>query len=216
MPSSFLYHAAPLHYLPQIVADGALYAQSVLAARDIRPRATAMRRDRMLGLTDYVHLSFAAHTPLLADKVAKGYPHVLLVFDRAPILALPETALLPFNAKAWRTRAVCQPVTDADGKAHLLHLHAETHRFPSLEALVKYGLDFSALVQIACLTEAERALLLDLFGALALPAPPLETMPSLFPGHEAYRPTTLPSVAAYFDACRQAGAVLPPPSIPFD
>lgn len=212
----FLYHAAPLHYLPQIIADGALYAQSVLAARHIRPRATAMRRDKMLGLTDYVHLSFAAQTPLLADKVARGYPHVLLVFERDPVLALPETALLPFNAKAWRTRADCQPVTDADGKAHLLHLHAETHRFPSLEALIKYGLDFSSLVQIACLTDAERDLLTALLQTLNLTAPPRETMPSLFPGHDAYAPSTLTAIAAYFDACHQAGAVLPPPSIPFD
>ena len=140
-----LYHAAPLHYLPHILQSGALYPQSVLAARGILPRRTAARRDRMLGLQDWVHLSLTADTPLLRDKLTKGYPHALLVFPRAAVLALPHVALLPYNAKAWRSRAANQPVTDAGEMAELLRRHAETGRFPSLEVLVRYGLGLDTL-----------------------------------------------------------------------
>ena len=154
-PPSYLYHVAPLHYLPSILRDGALYAQSVLAGRGIAPRATAARRDRMLGLADYVHLSLKSQTPLLADKLRRGYPHALLVFDAAPVQALPETALLPFNTKAWRGRAAFAPVTDPAERTALLRRHSETGRCPSLEVLIKYGLDLTHAREIAFLTDAE-------------------------------------------------------------
>ena len=146
--SNSLYHAAPLHYLPHILSDGALYAQSVLAARrdgpPIAPRATAARRDRALGLADYVHLSLRPDTPLLADKLRRGYPHALLVFDRPSVLARPGTALVPYNAKSWHSKAAFTPVTDPADRAHLLDAHRRG-RYPSLEVLVKYGLDLAPL-----------------------------------------------------------------------
>lgn len=212
-----LYHATPLHYLPHIGQSGALYAQSILAARGILPRPTAARRDRMLGLADWVHLSLEPDTPLLRDKLKQGYPHALLAFERRPILALPHVALLPYNTKAWRTRAACQPVTDEAEKAALLRRHADTGRFPSLEVLVHYGLDLTHLVQVAFATDEERAWVADLLHALALAfSAPLITAPELFPSVEDYMPTTGAQMTAYFTACRQAGALLPPPMIPFD
>ncbi len=150
-----VYHAAPLHYLLRIVQDGALYPQSVLAGRGIRPRATAARRDRRLGLADYVHLSLHPHTPLLADKLKKGYPHALLVFDRECVLALPHTAFIPYNTKAWFDKAAYAPVTDAAQKQSLLEAHAQQGRYPSLEVLVKYGLGFEGLQRIAFCAEEE-------------------------------------------------------------
>lgn len=212
-----LYHATPLHYLPHIGQSGALYAKSVLAGRGIAPRPTAARRDRMLGLADWVHLSLAPDTPLLRDKLRLGYPHALLAFEREAVLALPQVALLPYNTKAWRSRAACQPITDPAEKAALLHRHADTGRFPSLEVLVHYGLDLASLVQVAFVTEEERAWVADLLDALALPFPaPFVTAPELFPGIESYTPTTAEQITAYFAACRASGALLPPPAIPFD
>lgn len=212
-----LFHAAPLHYLPNIVQDGALYAQSVLAARDISPRATAQRRDRMLGLHDYVHLSFMAQTPLLADKMQKGFPHALLIFPAHPLLDLPQTALLPYNAKSWRTRAALTPVTDPAEQAALLRTHAATGRFPSLEALVKYGLSLTELSSIAFRDRREHDLIATTFTALALPAPaPLRVAPELFPPHPNSVPTTWEPLTAYCAACQTAGVVLPPPHLPFD
>ncbi len=212
-----LYHTTPLHYIPHIVQDGALYAQSVLAASGITPRATAARRDRMLGLADWVHLSLAPDTPLLRDKLRRGYPHALLLFDRRAVLALPQVALLPYNTKAWRPRAACQPVTDPAEKEALLRRHADTGRFPSLEVLVQYGLDLTHLVRVAFATEQECALVTGLLGALALSFPaPLVVAPELFPGSGEYAATTGEQVTAYFDACRAAGSLLPPPAIPFD
>lgn len=212
-----LYHATPLHYLPHIGQSGALYAQSILAARGITPRPTAARRDRMLGLGDWVHLSLNSDTPLLRDKMARGYSHALLAFEREAILALPQVALLPYNTKAWRTRAACQPITDEAEKAALLRRHADTGRFPSLEVLVHYGLDLTHLVQVAVARDEERAWVADLLHALALAlSAPLITAPELFPCVEGYTPTTGERITAYFAACRASGALLPPPAIPFD
>lgn len=213
-----LYHVTPLHYLPHILRDGALYAQSVLAGREgIAPRVTAKRRDRMLGLADSVHLSLHPDTPLLADKIAKGYPHALLVFDRAVVLGLPQVALLPYNTKAWHTRAVFAPVTDWDGMERMLRLHRDTRRYPSLEVLVKYGLELTALERIAFPADDEREAIEALMLALRIPVPmPLMTDAALFPGMDHYRPTTRGAVTAYFSECARAGALLPPPELPFD
>lgn len=212
-----VYHATPLHYLPHILQSRALYAKSILAARGISPRLTAARRDRMLGLADWVHLSLHPDTPLLRDKLARGYPHALLVFDRDAVLSLPEVALLPYNTKAWRTRVAFQPVTNASERADLLRRHADTGRFPSLEMLVHYGLDLAHLVQVAFVTDEERLWVAGLLAAMALVAPtPLITASHLFPCPDNYLATTGSAIAAYFDACREAETLLPPPVIPFD
>lgn len=213
-----LYHATPLHYLPHILKDGAVYAQSVLAGRDgITPRRTAKRRDRMLGLADYVHLSLDSHTPLLAHKLAKGYPHALLAFDRAAVLALPATALLPYNTKAWYTRACYAPVTDRAEQERMLRRHEEHGRYPSLEVLVKYGLDLASLAEVLFLTSEEREAVASLLQTLGLmPSTPLRSDPARFPCHGPYQPTTLDLTTAYFAQCTQAGDLLPPPLIPFD
>lgn len=209
-----LCHATPLHYLPHILQSGALYPQSVLAARGILPRRTAARRDRMLGLADWVHLSLDADTPLLRDKFARGYPHALLVFDRAAVMRLPHVALLPFNTKAWRSRAACQPVTDAVEMADLLRRRAETGRFPSLAVLVRYGLGLDALTQIAFPDAASCEAVSALVGTLTLPVPaPLTLAPALFP---ALPPPLSDALRDYFAACHTAGTLLPPPDLPFD
>lgn len=212
-----LYHVTPLHYLPHILQSGALYAQSVLAGRGIAPRPTATRRDRMLGLADWVHLSLNADTPLLRHKIGLGYPHALLVFEREAVLALPQVALLPYNTKAWRTRAACQPVTNPMEKAALLHRHADTGRFPSLEVLIRYGLELAPLVQVAFITEEERAWVADLLPSLSLSSPaPLVVTPKLFPDADRYMATTGEAITAYFVACRASDRLLPPPAILFD
>ncbi len=215
--TSWLYHVTPLHYLPHILLDGALYAQTVLAGRGgIAPRASARRRDRMLGLADYVHFSLRPDTPLLADKVAKGYPHALLVFGRAALLGLPGVALVPYNAKAWHTRAAFAPVTGPDAMERMLRLHTDAGRYPSLEVLVKYGLELTGLERIVFLADDERLAVEALLPSLGLAAPSLATEPASFPGADAYRPTTAKAVTAYFADCARAGMLLPPPELPFD
>ncbi len=211
----FLYHAAPLHYLPHILESGALYAKSILAGQGIKPRQSAVRRDTMLGLTDWVHLSTRPDTPLLRDKLARGYPHALFHFDRDAVLALPEVALLPYNTKAWHTRSAYVPVTDAAEKADLLRRHDETHHFPSLEVLVHYGLDFAALTRIRFAADDECLWARELLAALRLPAfCPLAADPALA---AIYTPgETRLLTRDYFDSCRAAGCVLPPPDIAFD
>jgi len=215
--SQFLYHTAPLHYLPHIFAGGALYAKSVLAAQKIIPRAGAARRDRMLGLADWVHLALRPDMPLLRDKLAKGYPHAMLVFERDAVLNLPEVALLPYNTKAWRTRSAFVPVTDPREKAALLKRQSESKRYPSLEVLVHYGLSLSPLNRAAFATEAERALVTEMLSALHILSPSLLTTDAaLFPLPDYYQPTTDAAINDYFAACREARLLLTPPAIPFD
>ena len=214
-PSLHLYHTAPLHYLPHILQSGALYANSILAGQGIKPRRSAVRRDTMLGLTDWVHLAMRPDTPLLRDKLARGYPHVLLEFDRAAILALPEVALLPYNTKAWQTRSAYVPVTDAAEKAALLRRHDESHLFPSLEVLVHYGLDFAHLQKISFAADDEYQWACELFAALRLQfSVPLAPEPALA---ALYQPgETRLLTRDYLVACRDAGCLLPPPDIAFD
>lgn len=211
----FLYHAAPLHYLPSILQSGALYAKSILAGQGIRPRRSAVRRDTMLGLTDWVHLATRPETPLLKDKLARGYPHVRFEFDREAVLNLPEVALLPYNTKAWHTRSAYVPVTDAAEKAEMLRRHDAAHCFPSLEVLVHYGLDFASLQKIHFAADDECQWTRDLLTVLDFDAPaPLAADPALAALYQPRETRLL--THDYFAACIVAKCVLPPPDIAFD
>lgn len=213
----FLYHAAPLHYVPLILSREALFAKSVLSAEGIAPRAGAVRRDRHLGLTDWVHLALRPDTPLLRDKLVKGYPHALFVFDREAILGLPEVALLPYNTKAWRSRSAYLPVTDPLAKTHLLKQQCETPHFPSLEVLVHYGLSVSLVNRIAFASDTELALVADTLASCGVSCSlPLAIECRLFPLPEPYVPITGKAISAYFADCQLAGKLLSPPAIPFD
>ena len=169
----------------------------------------------MLGLSDWLHLSTRPDTPLLRDKLSRGYPHALLVFDRAAVLALPDVALLPYNTKAWRTRAVYQPVTDAAEKAEMLRCHDRRLRYPSLEVLVHYGLDFTHLQKIVFAADDESEWITELVTELAWEATVrLEVDPALGALYEPGETRQL--TCDYFTACRVARQVLPPPAIVFD
>ncbi|BDI29924.1 hypothetical protein CCAX7_19750 [Capsulimonas corticalis] len=212
-----LYHAAPLHYLPHILQCGMLRCASVLAADGIAARPGARRRDRMLGLSDWVHLAPRARTPLLADKVRRGYPHALLIFDGPATLSLPGVALLPQNTKAWRARAAFEPVVDPASRARLMDDHLSHGRHPSMEILVQYALGLETLVRVALIDSTEAEMARDLTVRLGLArTAPLSIEPELFPGASSYYPQTLTSIADYFHACRAAGRLTAPPSIPFD
>jgi hypothetical protein len=215
-PSSHLYHVTPLHYLPHILSSRALYAKSITAGQGIRSRPSAVRRDKMLGLMDWVHLSTRPDTPLLRDKLARGYPHALLVFDRAAVLSLPDVTLLPYNTKAWHSKAAYIPVMDAAEKTEMLRRHDEKRQFPSLEVLVHYGLDFAHLQKIVFPDEEERQWLTELMAALGCEAPSsLETDMDLCPSYNCGGETRR-ATHDYFASCRKAGLLLPPPLIPFD
>ena len=212
-----LYHAAPLQYVPLILSREALFAKSVLAAEGIAPRAGAVRRDRSLGLANWVHLALRPDTPLLRDKLVKGYPHALFVFDREAVLGLPEVALLPYNTKAWRSRSAYLPITDPQEKSDLLKEQAETKHFPSLEVLVHYGLSLSLAKYIAFVSDTECSLVANTLALCAISySTPMVIDCSLFPLPEQYLAITEMAISDYFSACQRAGKLLSPPAIPFD
>jgi hypothetical protein len=211
-----LYHATPLHYLPHIAATGALWSKSVLAGMGIAPRRSACRRDRMLGLADYVHFYPQPGSPLLADKIAKGFPHALLVFDAERVLSLAGTGVIPYNTKSWRHREEFQPIEDSAQIAVLLAAHADGAH-PSLEVLARYAVGLDALRLVAFIADEERSLAEQVLRELRLaPKAPLVVDRDLFPNAGGYRPDTLPSTSRYFQECRQARTVAVPPGIPFD
>lgn len=210
------WHATPLHYAPHVLLLGRLLSQARLEALrlPIRPRATARRRDRQLGLDAFVHLSFTARTPLLADKRAKGFPHVLFEFDPA-VADLPGAAFLPFNAKAWRHRDDFAPIRAPGEKAAFLEAWRRGRRFPSAELLVPGEVPLAGLARaLHTAGDAETGWLYALRDGLELSAgPPFRASPDRFP----------PGVAAdlgpherYRHACLEAGRLLPPPDLPFD
>jgi len=209
------YHATPLHYLPSILADQALYAKDVLAVRGIAPRQTAARRDRMLNLGCYVHFSLRRETPLLMDKLRKGYSHAVLVFDAAALANIPGACLLSGNTKAWRSRSALQPQNcdDSDGLAALLAREAQG-RLGSLEILIKYAVGLDNLLRVWLFSEEELALIDSLVQVLGMECPaPLVYRPI---AGIAQHPESVGRIAEYFDACAAARAVLRPPCLRFD
>jgi hypothetical protein len=223
-PLDRLYHAIPLHYVPALLQSGALYAQSVLASPKkppgvpdgIRPRITATRRDRALGLHDYVHLSPTPHSPLIEDKLRKGYAHAILIFGGAGVLALPEVAVLPYNTKAWRTRACYEPIADTLEREALLSRYTEGKRLPSLEILVKYGLPLEFLTTVAFIDDREHTAVGAVLDSIGIDGQKLGIMPEIFPGSERYTAGNWDVIMEYFERCRIMGVILPPPDIAFD
>lgn len=211
----FFWHAAPLHYIPHILASGCLYSQDELRSRKlpIRPRPTAEKRDRKLRLSRFVHLSFAARTPLLVNKLAKGYPHALLAFDAA-LLTTPNAALIKYNAKAWRHREDFIPAYDSDAKTAIIEEWRQG-QYPSAELLIEAALPLGPHGTALYLASGEEARwLCGLMESLKLTVPlPVMVSPGVFPTGEAL---DLSAHARYAEACRAAGILLPPPDLPFD
>ena len=210
----YYWHTTPLHYVPYLLASGNLYAQEQIRERGLplRARRTAARRDRKLHLDGYVHLSLSPITPLLADKLGKGFPHCLIAFDTA-VAQIPGAGLCRFNAKAWAHRELFAPVTDAAERAELMAAWRKG-KYPSLELLIPGALPlfpYARALHVA--TEADAAFLRG-FQAI----PNLRTIaplvsPEHFPTPCEYdvRP-----FAQYAGACLLAGEILPPPDLPFD
>ena len=134
---AYLYHTTPLFHLPHLLASGAIYSATELLARrlPVHPRPSAIQRKTRLGLAGFVHLSPAPRTPLLRDKLEKGYAHVVVAFRRADVLALPGACLLRYNTKRWAHRDDFVPVTDAAEMATVWAAH-DRGQYPSLEILV--------------------------------------------------------------------------------
>ena len=209
-----IHHAAPLQYLPSILVSGELIAGSIGAKLGIAPRASAVRRDRMLGVDRYVHLSFDKNTPLLRDKLAKGMPHVVLTFDAgAAYLSEPERcALLPFNTKSWRSRSALQAVADPVEMVFHLRRRAEFGRFPSLEFLVEERL---SLAHSTCLTVFDRRDL-DMVWQIVESLRPQMSPWIRMEVSTSYRVEPAQETYDFLAHCLQRGASIPLPAVDFD
>jgi hypothetical protein len=204
-----LYHATPLHYLPRILIDGALYPKSVLTDRNIEPRRTAQRRDLMLGLSNYVHLAMKLHTPLLQHKLGKGYPHAALVYRAAPVLAMAGVGLMTQNTKSWRERSAYLPVLDAAEQAALLKQWSLGRR-QGLEVLVPYGLSMEYLSEIVFFSPEHRDVIFAFTRAAG------QTQPLTMDASTGFKPKENQELDTYLELCVRLGSAPHPPRIPFD
>jgi hypothetical protein len=209
------WHTTPLHYIPHLLQSGALLSKARLlaAGSPIRPRPTAVRRDRKLGLADYVHLSLVPRTPLLAHKRAHGFPHLLLEFDAA-VADLPGAAYLPFNTKSWRHRDDFVPITAPEAKAAFVAAW-RSGKYPSAELLVPGALPLTPHAwALHAATEPEAEWIHAMAAAVSLTTTLLiRVSPEHFPHSPA---PDLGPHHAYLSACALVGRVLPPPDLPFD
>jgi hypothetical protein len=209
------WHIVPLHYVPHLLAKGALYSQERLTELrlPLHPRASAFKRDRKLRLDGFVHLSLRLATPLLADKRRRGYPHVAFGFD-ASIADTPGAAYLRYNPKSWRHRDDFAPVVEADAKREFVAEWAKG-AYPSGELLIPGALTLAPLCKVVlCASDEEAGWLNECAAALQLEAPaPLIATPSAFPAGVA---PDLEPHRAYLAACRSADRILDPPDLPFD
>lgn len=153
-------------------------------------------------------------TPLLTDKRARGFAHVLIEFDAA-IADLPGAGYLKFNTKSWRHRETFAPVTSPPEKAALLD-EWRSGKYPSLELLVPGALPLTPYALGVHAPSAAEAAWIAAFSAvpgICCVCRPAVVSPEYFPPGPA---PDLSAYQAYLNACAAAGVVLPPPDLPFD
>jgi hypothetical protein len=207
-----IYHATPLHYLPSIFCAGALLSQTIVGYN--RGRRSARRRDRILAVDRYVHFSLKPITPLLMDKLEKGYPHAILKI-RTTDSTFSSFSLLPCNTKSWRSKWQCQQVSDPVDMAALLRKHDETGRFRSLEVLIQEQLPLRFLESILVPTFTEVELVRRLCRNYpAFSGTTVDLMSSCC--EQSYSYPNLSQIAEYYQACEQQRQCPDPPILPFD
>jgi hypothetical protein len=207
-----VYHVTPIHYLPDILISKELLSQHLVGYAHARP--TARRRDRMLGVDRYVHCSLSLSTPLLQQKIERGYSHAILKFDVGGV-GCDEIAILPCNTKAWRSRWQCQPVTDPVDIARAVRLHKSRAKFPSLEILVKDRLPLKYLKAIIVPTVQECKLVAELMSRLELGGvAPVEVAIGL--KSRSTEPAGYPEIAEYFCSFGNSQQRIPMPILKFD
>jgi hypothetical protein len=211
-PVNRIYHATPLHYLPEIVSSGELRSLRLVGFG--RGRPTARSRDRSLAVDDYVHFSLVPETPLLAHKRRLGYPHAVLELD---IRHCPDLrfAVLSCSTKAWRSKWQCQPITERHDVERLIRLSTEGNRLRNLEFLIKHRVPLRFLRRIYVATPAERDLVLELLHEVA---PNLCEGLSVVGGtpNPQYTPKNLDLIADYFRQFVAVGISPEMPQLPFD
>ena len=207
-------HVTPLHYLPSILALGSLISASAGRKFGIQPRKSAARRDRMLSVDEFVHLSFEPLSPLLLDKLRLGMPHVALEFDAQQVFSerREDCALLPFNTKAWRSRSSAQPSREPSEMAEMLRRHDEFGRYPSMEFLVERKLELTRLRSIVVFNARDEALIKPLIEMFA----PSKLNTLALRSFGGYAIVPIPRTVEYFNACLTHKVASAPPAIEFD
>jgi hypothetical protein len=116
----FVYHYAPLHYLPFILRSGHLRSKLRLRAEgfdDSHFRSTSAKQDLQRGFGQYVHFTQNPHPPILKAKVARGFPHFEIAIP-ASVVEQQTYLLCRFNiarARYFRGAKQKPPACPANG-----------------------------------------------------------------------------------------------------
>lgn len=74
----FVFHYAPLHYLPFICRTRQLLSKPELTDAGFAAshfRSTSSRQDIRRGFEEYIHITLNPHPPILQAKLTAGFPH---------------------------------------------------------------------------------------------------------------------------------------------
>ena len=99
-----VFHYTPLHYLPFIARASALKSKPRLAVEGFAEghfRSMSRHHDVSRGFGDYLHLTTHPFPPILAAKLAGGFPHVRLAIPTS-LLESQEYDLCRFNVAMTR------------------------------------------------------------------------------------------------------------------
>lgn len=100
----WVYHYAPLHYLPFIARSQALLCKPAITTAgfpDRHIRSMSKKQDIARGFGGYVHLTLDPHPNILRAKLQAGFPHVKLMVPASVIDAI-EFSLCRYNVAMTR------------------------------------------------------------------------------------------------------------------
>lgn len=170
-----VFHYAPLHYLPFIVRANALKAKPTLLSEGFAQhhfRSMSRHHDMQRGFGGFLHLTTHSFPPILAAKLAGGFPHIRLAIPSATLAThafdlcrfnVAMTRQLRRNGKSGFPESASNGRYYADmqvpvartreDKLALLERHAA--RGEMVEVLVPGSLPLSANVRIDAFSEAD-------------------------------------------------------------
>lgn len=162
-----VYHYVPLHYLMFIARSRALLSKGELGRLGFNNshfRRTSRSQDELRGFSHYVHLTVTAYPPILAAKLASGFPHFEV---RVPAAHVEKTTLhlCRYNiakSRNLRTGKKPAPESAATGRYHGAKQIPTAETVAECEALLQANLGenmIEVLVPNALILPPETALI---------------------------------------------------------
>lgn len=183
----FVYHYAPLHYLPFIARSRCLLSKPALIRAGFTEqhfRSTSRKQDQDRGFSEYIHLAVGTQPPILKTKLAAGFPHFEL---EIPARAVEQTEfhLCRFNiAKTRYFKGAKQEPPEcpqngyyyngkripiAKTRADRVALFRANYGTNMIEVLVPHHLDLPDTTVVTVFSHEDEAIARRVLGAVDVP-----------------------------------------------